>query len=247
MCLRSSLCLAPFFAVGVLSCSSETSSDGHGGSIIPGMADAYYSVDVDLGATEADVQAMYFQEGSLAESIEFSQGESVHVNGTALPENDIVGVSYFATMPLISPGDSYTFLLNVPGKGSYSTAVVMPQTAKLTAPANNRIVPVAGSVAIAWTNSDPRAGDEVDVDFMPNGDGTEATLTLNADAGATTVGLSATELASLYQKASGSVGGMVLGTLTLKRGHTATLSSPFAGGKAEISWQLDQVTIALMK
>jgi hypothetical protein len=211
------------------------------------MADAYYSVDMSLGATEADVQAMYFQAGSLAKSIKFSQGESVQVNGTPLPENDIVGVSYNATMPLVSPGDSYTFTLNVPMKGSYSTSVVMPQTANLTAPANNQIIPVSGSVSVTWTNSDPNASDEVDVDFKANGDGTEATLTLNAGSGATTVGLSAVELASLYQKASGSVGGMVLGTLTLKRGRTTKLSSPFDSGQAEISRELDQVTIALMR
>ncbi len=235
------------------SLAPPTGSTGAGGgstvaqSILPGEASADYTVTVDHGSTTATFEAQYYQGASpvTGTSIGFSEGESVAVDGTPLQEESFAGVFYGGQGPLVDPGQPYTFVLTVPGKGSFSTPIAMVSSASVTAPAAAATLSSATALTVTWSASEAGTVDEVDASFEPNGDGELSTATASAPAGATQVTFSATELKALYAQAVGSAGGSATGTLTLKRSRLDATGTPFLGGQLQLSSEVDQVSVTL--
>jgi hypothetical protein len=232
-----------------------TGSAGNGGgssggqSLLPGQANADYTVTIDYGDVTAAFEAQYYQGANpfTGTSIGFSDGESVSANGTPLQEESLAGVFYAGEGPLVDPGQPYTFVLTVPGKGSFSTSLAMVGPAGITAPAAGATFSSATTLTVTWSASEAGTVDEVDASFEPNGDGELATATATASAGATQITFSATELQALYAQAVGSAGGSALGTLTLKRSRLGTTGAPFLGGQLQLSREVDQVSVTLTK
>jgi hypothetical protein len=237
------------------SLAPSTGATGGGGgasgaqSLLPGAANADYTVTIDHGDTTATFEAQYYQGASplTGTSIGFSDGESVSVDGTPLDEESFAGVFYGGEGPLVDPGQPYTFVLSVPGKGSFSTPVVMVGPASVTAPVEGATLSSATALTVVWSVSEAGTVDEVDAAFEPNGDGELATATATAPAGVTQVTFSATELQALYAQAVGSAGGSAIGTLTLKRSRLGATGAPFLGGQLQLSSEIDQVSVKLTK
>jgi len=226
-------------------CTTVGSSDGNGNSTLPGSATAYYKITIHSGDTTAFADAIFSK--GLATEVKFTAGESISVNGIALGEDLLLGASYNNDVPLVDPDDVYDFELKIPKKGTFSTPVPMLDSAQFTSPVQNQTFKVTDAVSIDWDGSDPEGNDEVDVDFDANGDGTSAHSTLKPSTGTTHLALSSTQLRSFYQRATGTVGGAAVGSISLKRANSRSLASPFhSGSTAEIEIELDKRAIRLV-
>jgi hypothetical protein len=224
-------------AVVLAGCPVEPSGD-----LLPGQANAEYSVQVGLGSGQADCGAAYYQ--GLA-SLSFSNGETVTANGVALAEESLLGVGYYGSVPVVAAGQPYRFALQVPNKGSFETDLVMPAGASLTAPAPGAQAPSGTALTVTWSNASSGATDTVAVHLDASGNGQSVDRTWPAPAGAMTLTVSTSDMQAMYHQAAGASPGTVTGTLTLHRGHQTTLGAPFAGGSSTIDVELDQVSISV--
>jgi hypothetical protein len=229
-------------ALSVASCTTVGTSDGRGGSVLPEGAHASWFVTIGLGDTRAHLYAAFSKD--LTTEFRLTQGETIAVNGILLEENNLLGVAYDGYSPLLDVGSFYSFVLTVPNKGDFTRSLPMLPAAMFTSPIDGSTFATSGFVAINWTEGDANAT-EVDVTMQKNGDGQDARMTLQALPGGTNVALSSVQLRSLYHAAAGSVGGSVVGSLTLKRTHSQDMKPPFAAGTAEIERTLDRVMIKL--
>lgn len=168
------------------------------------------------------------------------------VNGIALAEDDLLGAAYDNDVPLVGPDDVYGFALKIPRKETISTPIPMLASAKFTSPTQNQTFKLTDVVSITWDGTDPEGNDEVDVDVDANGAGTSAQSTLKAAHGTSQLTISSSQLKSFYQRATGTVGGAAVGTLTLKRTNSRSLPSSFhSGSTAQIEIGLDKRSIRL--